>query len=142
MNRQEQAKAEVEEALRDWNVVNRMPGKAGRDGYASFLSDDAVWLPAHAPFEEGRDAIMQNPMQDVMGNKDVSFEILATRVEAASSGDMAVGMGTWSARFTEPDGNEVCEVGKFMDVWRKQPDGSWKCIAGMDNSDRPIASTP
>ena len=131
----EKAKAAVEQALRDWNAASQQPGKAGEEGYASFLTEDAVWLPANYPLQEGREAIMTGQTHKLMRQSGVSFVFHATRVEASASGDLAVGIGTWSLSYTEPGGNEVRAVGKFMDVWRKQRDGSWKCIAAMDNSD-------
>jgi ketosteroid isomerase-like protein len=56
-------------------------------------------------------------------------------VEVAASGDLAYGISTVDVGFIDPDGREIRGVGKWMDIWKKPPDGSWKCIAGMDNMD-------
>jgi ketosteroid isomerase-like protein len=138
LDMQQKAKAAVEQALRDWNTASQQPGKAGEDGYASYLTEDAVWLPANAPLQEGREAIMAGETHKLMRYDGVTFNFHATRVEVSASGDLAVGLGAWLLSHTEPGGKEVQAVGKFMDVWRKQPDGLWKCIAAMDNADQPV----
>jgi ketosteroid isomerase-like protein len=32
-------------------------------------------------------------------------------------------------------GNSVDERGKMVEVWKKQPDGKWKCVSDIFNSD-------
>jgi len=34
------------------------------------------------------------------------------------------------------------DKGKYLTVFRKQPDGSWKAVADMINSDLPLAQAP
>jgi len=127
-------KPAVEQALRDWLAASDRPGEAGVEGYAAFLTEDAVWLPQGAPIQVGRDAIMDH-QKALRSLEDFSLRFLPTRVEVSDSGDLACGIGTAEVRFVAPDGREIHGAGKWMDIWRKQPDGSWKCIAGMDNTD-------
>jgi len=129
-------KAAVEQALRDWLAASERPGDAGVEGYASFLTEDAVWLPAGAPIQVGRDAVMA-PQKALRELEGFSLRFLPTRVEVSAAGDLACGIGTAEVSFTGPEGREVRGLGKWMDLWRKQSDGSWKCIAGMDNADAP-----
>ncbi len=132
----EEEEVAVRQALHDWVVASDQPGMAGADGYASFMTEDAVWLPPNAPIQVGRDAIMEEQIQLRM-LEDFSFRFDATRVEVSAAGDLACGIGTAEMSFTDPAGGKFHGLGKFMDIWRKQPDGSWKCIAGMHNSNRP-----
>jgi ketosteroid isomerase-like protein len=32
----------------------------------------------------------------------------------------------------------VNDTGKFLEVWKKQADGKWKCVADTYNSDLPV----
>jgi len=130
----------VEQALRDWLAASERPGEAGVEGYASFLTEDAVWLPQGAPIQVGREAIMDH-QKAMRSLEDFSLRFLPTRVEVSASGDLACGIGTAEVRFVGPDGQEISGVGKWMDIWRKQPDGSWMCIAGMDNTNE-LAQAP
>jgi ketosteroid isomerase-like protein len=132
-------KAAVEQALRDWLAASDQPGDAGVEGYAAFLTEDAVWLPQGAPIQEGREAIMST-QKALRSLDDFSLRFVPTRVEVSASGDMACGIGTVEMRFRDPEGHDFRGSAKWMDVWRKQSDGSWKCIAGMDNTDElPVA---
>ena len=62
-----------------------------------------------------------------------------TRVEAASSGDLGYLYGTYDMSFDGPKGQRISDRGKILEIWKKQPDGSWKCIVDTWNSDLPAA---
>jgi ketosteroid isomerase-like protein len=36
----------------------------------------------------------------------------------------------------------MVDKGKYVEIWKKQPDGSWKCAVDMFNSDLPAAPAP
>ena len=42
--------------------------------------------------------------------------------------------------FQDPEGNPVEIDGKFMTVWKKQPDGTWKIAVDMFNANGATAS--
>ncbi|MBA2471329.1 MAG: hypothetical protein H0V41_03460 [Pseudonocardiales bacterium] len=50
----------------------------------------------------------------------------------ARSGDLAYSTGTYA--FANPP----IDKGKFVDVWKKQADGSWKAVIDIFNSDLPV----
>jgi ketosteroid isomerase-like protein len=37
---------------------------------------------------------------------------------------------------------ETTDKGKYVTIWRKQPDGSWKVVEDMFNSDIPMLAAP
>ena len=43
-------------------------------------------------------------------------------------GDVAVVRLVWTLTITEKDGREIRSVEPGMDVFRRQPDGSWKIV--------------
>ncbi len=51
-------------------------------------------------------------------------------VEVAGSGDLAYAIGTYALARPAPD------RGKFVEIYRRQADGSWKCVADMFSSDQ------
>ncbi len=59
-------------------------------------------------------------------------------VTAAGSGDMAFVQGTYTASMKGPDGKAVSDTGKYLEVWKKQADGSWKAVEDIWNSDMPM----
>jgi hypothetical protein len=67
----------------------------------------------------------------------------STKVEVARSSDLAYLYGTYEVSYDEAPGKRTTDRGKIVEVWRKQADGSWKCIVDTWNSDLPAApSTP
>jgi uncharacterized protein (TIGR02246 family) len=49
------------------------------------------------------------------------------KIEVAQSGELAYTTGTGEISFTGPDGKMAREPNESLAIWRKQPDGSWKC---------------
>ena len=47
----------IEQATRDWLEATNQPGEEGADGYASFVTEDAVLLPPNGARVDGRDAV-------------------------------------------------------------------------------------
>ena len=43
--------------------------------------------------------------------------------------------GTYEITETDDSGKPMTDKGKYLKVWKKQPDGSWKCVADMFSSD-------
>ena len=62
-----------------------------------------------------------------------------TRVEVAKSGDMAYVSGTYTFNVKDAGGKTMKDRGKYLEVWKRQADGSWKCSADAWNSDLPAA---
>jgi ketosteroid isomerase-like protein len=58
----------------------------------------------------------------------------------AASRDLAYTVGTWQVSKKE-NPEEVLATGKYVTVWRKQKDGSWKAVADIGNDDPPKDAT-
>jgi ketosteroid isomerase-like protein len=58
-------------------------------------------------------------------------------VEVARSGDLAYAIGTYTLTMKDSQGKPIADRGKFMEVWKRQPDGKWKAVADTYNSDLP-----
>jgi uncharacterized protein (TIGR02246 family) len=52
--------------------------------------------------------------------------------------DLAVEVGRYTLR-TAADGGEIVDVGKYVVIHRRQPDGSWRYAVDIFNSNRPPA---
>ncbi len=131
--------AAIEQATRDWVTATNKPGEEGADGYASFVTEDAVWLPPNGARVDGRDAVRAHILSLTQA-EDFSVTWEATRVEVSAAGDLAYSMGTYEYSLKDAEGNPVSDKGKFVDIWKKQTDGSWKAAVGIGNSDGPAAA--
>ena len=127
----EAAKKTLMDADKAWSETTN-----SAEAFVSFFADGASVYPANAPIQTGREAITAFVTQ-LMSMPGFSLEWTAKAAEVASSGDL--GYTTGSANFTlnDPAGNPVTDTIKYVTVWRKAPDGSWKVVADIFNSDNP-----
>ncbi len=63
--------------------------------------------------------------------KNISFNT----VKFDSDGDLGYHVGQYSADVPTGDGGTAREKGKFIDIYKRLPDGSWKIHVTMFNSD-------
>jgi len=61
----------------------------------------------------------------------------ATKVEVAKAGDLAYVSGTYEQLMTDASGNPAKDRGKYVEIFKKQTDGTWKVIVDIWNSDLP-----
>jgi uncharacterized protein (TIGR02246 family) len=101
----------------------------------SMYTDDAISMPSYEPMLKGKDAMMKSHMK----SKEAGFKmnnITLTTMDVWSSGDLAYEIGTYTINMTLPGMTEAMDDnGKYLTVWQKQTDGSWKIKAETWNSD-------
>ena len=113
-------------------------GTKDADKWASYFTDDASGLYPGAPALEGKDAIKAAIAKD-FADKNFSVTFQCTKVTASKGGDMVYVQGTYSETMTNPKTKKPkTDKGKYLTVYMKQADGSWKAIADMSNSDSPM----
>jgi uncharacterized protein (TIGR02246 family) len=104
----------------------------------SHYADDAVMMMPNAPKVTGKTAIaeMFTGMMAGMTVKAASF----TTNEVLIDGNTAIETGSYNMTLQpKPKGPEIKDTGKYMTVWKKQSDGTWKVIRDISNSDMPAA---
>ena len=107
------------------------------DGTVAFYADDAVLLPPNAPMATDRKSIRESWAGLLGPNTSVSWKW--SKIEVAQSGELAYIYGSYKLKMgaTTASG-PVNDTGKFLEVWKKQAGGQWKCIADMYNTDLPM----
>jgi len=103
-------------------------------GWLSFYTDDAIMLP---PGEKvcNNKASREASIKAYFAMPAASMRFQATKVEASKSGDFGYSTGAYQFGFKDAAGKDVRETGKFNETWKKQSDGSWKCIVDIWNAD-------
>ncbi len=101
------------------------------DALAAMYATDAVVMPPNHPAVQGRDAIKQ-----FLGGFPRVSQMEVGVAEIEGRGDLAYVRGTYTMRL-HPDGapEPVEDAGKYLEIRRKQSDGSWLYVADMFNSD-------
>ena len=96
-------------------------------------------LAPNAPIANTKEAIRASWAPLVAPNAATSWQ--STKVEVSRSGDLAYSMGTYNLLINGPKGATTSDLGKFVEVWKKQPDGKWKVAVDIYNSSVPNAPT-
>jgi len=111
---------------RDFSEYSRNSGAAA--AFEHYLVDDALGLPAGGE-PTGRDSLVAG-----LTGLELTFTWEPQRAEVAASADMGWTWGRYEARTPSPDGAEQVSYGKYLNVWSKQPDGSWRVVADIGNA--------
>lgn len=112
-------------------------GVAGNDAASVIAeySDDAILLAPGMATVRGKSAIAEQLTGLFTA---VSFrEVVGTVTDVMVSGDLGVEIGTYSWTIVPTSGPPAQDVGKYIHVWKRQGDGSWKIVRYVVNSDMP-----
>ena len=104
------------------------------DRVASFYAEDAIAYPPNEPVTSGR-AAAKKVWASYFADSTFSISWKTVHAEVSKSGDLGFTSGTYEDSFKGPDGKLVSETGKYVCVWKKQKDGTWKAIHDIWNSD-------
>lgn len=101
---------------------------------AALYTEDAVFMPPNQTIVQGREAI-----QTWMEAFPISTEFNLMAVEIDGHGDLAFVRGTLSITMASEGAPEpIKETGKYIEIRRKQQDGSWLIAIDIFNSDLPL----
>jgi len=134
----------------DVKAINKIETQWNQD----FAAKDANMLAAHyavnavlmvpgMPALSGKEAIRASLTQ-MVADPALSLKFQASKIEVATSGDVAFTQGTYTMTMTDPVTKKVVsDHGSYVTGYRKQPDGAWKAVADIATSEVPMhASAP
>ena len=131
-----------EAALRNLDSEwSKAAGARDVDKTVSYYAADAMVMPPNIPSLTTKEAI-RGLWQSMLGSSGFSGGWSATRVEVARSGDLGYVSGTYEFAERDAGGQPMTDKGKYLEVWKKQSDGSWKCVIDMFSSDLPTTAPP
>ena len=116
--------ADTEAIYRHREAYNTALRDSDVEGWLATLTDDCVFMAPGIPAVIGKDAIRtwakEAFFDPYFNNLEYDFEDLQF------SGDWAHGWGRFQQTLKpRPGGEPVRLVGKFLDVFQRQPDGRW-----------------
>jgi uncharacterized protein (TIGR02246 family) len=103
---------------------------------ASLYTADSVLMPPNEEAVKGREA-EQVWNQQLFDQFSVEQAELSTD-ELVVSGDWAFRVGSFEMTMTTAEGISVEDSGKFIEIWRRQADGSWRIAYDIWNSNLPL----
>jgi ketosteroid isomerase-like protein len=97
----------------------------GGEGFAAWFADDGVALGNGAAPLIGKVAIERSA---TWSPKDYQLTWTPTDGLMGPSADMGYTWGHFEGHSKDANGNPVTTTGRYMTIWRRQKDGSWKVI--------------
>jgi uncharacterized protein (TIGR02246 family) len=121
----EQSNAKFSDAVKQGDTVAMVANYA----------DDAVMMMDGTPAWRGRSEIAKQIIAAFKPMKGADVKLTTSQVDIG--GDYAIETGTYETTVSAPGGKPQTERGKYVTVWKKQADGSWKIYRDVGNSDAP-----
>jgi ketosteroid isomerase-like protein len=106
----------------------------GGAAFADWFADDGVALGNGAAPLIGKVAIVKSAN---WSPRDYQLTWTPTDAMMGPSGDMGYTWGHFEGRSKDANGNPVVTSGRYMTMWRKEPDGSWKVVLDAGANDAP-----
>jgi uncharacterized protein (TIGR02246 family) len=101
----------------------------------SFYAEQASLFPYNAPIATGKEQI-QKVWTGLFSLPGFGTSFAPTRIEVSRASDMAYDIGTFQLTTNDATGNPTSTQGKYVVVWQKQADKSWKAVADIFNTDK------
>jgi uncharacterized protein (TIGR02246 family) len=124
--------AKIMEADAAWMKAVQAKDAAAQVSF--FAEDGSAYHEGH-PKATGRDAIQK--LIETVAKNEVSTSWNTTKLVVSEAADYAFQEGAWEAIVQDAKGKKAKQIGKFVTVWKKQSDGSWKVQADCGNQDGP-----
>jgi uncharacterized protein (TIGR02246 family) len=108
---------------------------------ASWWTDDAVYIDRKDATIHGR-AALDSTLRRILATAKVTDAVVETD-DISVGGNLAYFLGRYDETLQPPTGDAVHNRGRFMFIWKRQDDGSWKIArsVGTDLAE-PTATTP
>lgn len=110
--------------------------EGGGKAFASWFAEDAVTLSNGQPAVLGRGAIAAGANWNP---KEYSLTWSAEGAQMGPSNDMGFTWGHYEGRTKKPLGEDVVTTGRYITIWRKLADGTWK-VAMDASANEPAAA--
>ena len=106
------------------------------DAFMAPFEDGARLLAPDTPLAVGKDAI-RAVIEEMEAMPGIETSWSAEAADVSEGGDFGYTTGSYYMNLDGPDGTPIRIDGKYLTVWRRQADGSWKATADMFNPNGP-----
>lgn len=98
----------------------------------AYWADDALLLPPGMPPFEGKAAIREF-VEGAFATPEFSIQWTTAEAKVAGSGDMGYTVEDNVSTVPDGAGGVATIPGRAVCIWRKEPDGSWRCVVDIWN---------
>ncbi len=119
-------------------ILNRYSSSMNRgdiDAWLALWTDNGIHMPPNSPPITGKKRIRTRIKSEL---DQFRFNLRITNEEVRVAGEWAYARGIYTAALTPKQGGEPMFIdGKYMKVFERHPDGSWKIHGDIYNSNVP-----
>ncbi len=112
--------------------------KGGGKAFATWFAEDAVTLSNGKPVVLGRGAIAAQANWDP---KDYSLTWDPEGAQMSPGNDMGFTWGRYFGKSKDARGNPIVTTGRYITIWKKQPDQTWKVAMDASSEAPPEAGS-
>jgi ketosteroid isomerase-like protein len=105
--------------------------EGGSAAWVSWFADDGAMIQEGVGEIRGHSAIGEAMAS--LDNPNISLRWDPERAEIATSGDLGWTTGSWTFSATGSEGLVTTNQGRYVSIWRRQPNGSWKVVMDLGN---------
>jgi ketosteroid isomerase-like protein len=103
--------------------------RRGLDGWMAWFAPDAKLISAEGVVE-GSAAIRQF-YSGMFAQTEFSIRWTPVYAEASKDGSFGYTLGSATISFRDAKGEKVSRAGRYLTVWKRQPDGKFKVLSDM-----------
>lgn len=100
----------------------------------SFWTDDARVLAPGLPAFSGKPAL-RSYVEGALALPGFHISWTTSEANLSPDGQLAYLLSRNSVTMTGPDGKPVTTTGRAVTVWRREPDGNWRCAVDIWNDE-------
>jgi ketosteroid isomerase-like protein len=106
----------------------------GLEGWMAAFDSSAIQMEPDIPFTPGIEHIRAGIAPAFA---DTSWQLTwePTMAFGSAAGDLGYTLGTWKSRRIAANGAERVSTGKYVTIWRRQADGSWRVVFDGGSTD-------
>lgn len=127
---------DAEAAIRTATIAwSRAAQAKDLDKAVSFYAADAIEFVDKAPLVQGKENI-RAVWRQLLALPGPGLSFATTEVDVAHSAEMAWEHGNFDLATTDQEGRVTDVKGKYVVIWKKQFDETWKVVADIDNTNQ------
>ena len=111
------------------------------DKIVSYWADDAVVILQGQPIVEGKAAIRAF-VTSSLAIPDFHIHWVSSKVSFSPDGQLAYMRATNETTEPGPTGAPITLPGRGVTIWRREPDGQWRCVVDISNDSPAPESKP
>ena len=127
--------AAILKADSDWSAVSQTNSV---EGWLKFYTPDAIIMPPNDKMQMDK-ATVDKSTKEMFAIPGFNLKWQSKAAGMSRSGDLGYTVGEYQWKSKDAKGKDYNETGNYTEIWKKQPDGSWKCIVDMWHSNMPAA---